>query len=101
MKHLEQKLIKARLKAEQSDKLRSAFLANTSHEIHTPLNDIISFICLMAKTEDWGKKDYYLNFVKNNSELLTQLINDIFDLFKIEIESIEFVYRLTSIRELC
>ena len=72
-------MVKARLKAEQSDKLKSAFLANMSHEIRTPLNAIIGFTRLVAETEDAGEKDYYLNIVENNSELLTQLINDIKD----------------------
>lgn len=84
LKSTEQELVKARLKAEQSDKLKSAFLANMSHEIRTPLNAIIGFTRLVAETEDAGEKDYYLNIVENNSELLTQLINDILDLSRIE-----------------
>lgn len=55
-----------------------------SHEIRTPLNAIIGFTRLVAETEDAGEKDYYLNIVENNSELLTQLINDILDLSRIE-----------------
>ena len=101
LKSTEQELVKARLKAEQSDKLKSAFLANMSHEIRTPLNAIIGFTRLVAETEDASEKDYYLNIVENNSELLTQLINDILDLSRIEAGSLEFVYKPVSIRELC
>lgn len=101
MKNTEQELIKARVKAEQSDKLKSAFLANMSHEIRTPLNAIIGFTRLIAESEDMDEREYYMNIVEDNSELLTQLINDILDLSKIEAGSLEFVYKPMNIRELC
>ena len=99
LKSTEQELVKARLKAEQSDKLKSAFLANMSHEIRTPLNAIIGFTRLVAETEDAGEKDYYLNIVENNSELLTQLINDILDLSKLEAGSVELKYEPFDLSE--
>lgn len=43
LKETEQKLIKAKDKAEESDRLKSSFLANMSHEIRTPLNAIVGF----------------------------------------------------------
>ena len=101
MKNTEQELIKARMKAEQSDRLKSAFLANMSHEIRTPLNAIIGFTRLVAESEDPNEREYYMNIVESNSELLTQLINDILDLSKIEAGSLEFVYRPLEIRDLC
>lgn len=62
---------------------------------------LIGFTCLVAETEDASEKDYYLNIVENNSELLTQLINDILDLSRIEAGNLEFVYKPFNIRELC
>ena len=100
-KKLESDLRKAKDKAEEANRLKTAFLANMSHEIRTPLNAIIGFTRLVAETEDASEKDYYLNIVENNSELLTQLINDILDLSRIEAGSLEFVYKPVSIRELC
>ena len=46
-KQAENELVKARAKAEENDRLKSAFLANISHEIRTPMNGILGFIGLL------------------------------------------------------
>ena len=101
MKNSEQELIKARLKAEQSDRLKSTFLSNMSHEIRTPLNAIIGFSRLICDLPDQEEKRNYMEIVENNSELLIQLINDILDLSKIEAGTLEFYDKPTDISELC
>jgi signal transduction histidine kinase/streptogramin lyase len=72
-------------KAEESDKLKSAFMANMSHEIRTPMNAIIGFSNLL-KTEDLTpeKKQRYLDIIINNSESLLLIINDILQISLIE-----------------
>ncbi len=89
-KDFEKELIKSRKKAEESDELKSAFLANMSHEIRTPLNSIIGFSYLLAEEkisqEDIKKLAVY---IKNSSDHLLMLINDIIDISKIEAGQLE------------
>lgn len=80
----EKKLTIALQKANESDRLKSAFLANVSHEIRTPLNAIVGFSDLMGETEDKSTQHRYRDIIGYNSELLLNLINDILDLSKIE-----------------
>lgn len=97
----EQQLIEAMKKAKESDKLKSAFLANVSHEIRTPLNAIVGFSELIATTEDEEEKQVYLDIVKTNNNLLLNLINDILDLSKIESGRMDLKETIVDIRELC
>lgn len=83
LQNIEQELIKARIKAEQSDRLKSAFLANMSHEIRTPLNAIVGFSQLLPSAETAEEKKLYSGIINQNSDILLQLINDILDLSKI------------------
>ena len=84
LKRTEEMLVKARDKAEASDRLKSAFLANMSHEIRTPLNAIIGFSSLLSITEDSSEKELYNSLIGHNNKLLLNLINDVIDLSKIE-----------------
>ncbi len=80
-KELEQ----AKMKAENSEKLKTAFLANMSHEIRTPMNAIVGFSTLLntpGLTDD--EREEYINHIKENSEALLVLIDDLLDLSQIE-----------------
>ena len=97
----QQKELKAaRIKAEESDRLKSAFLANMSHEIRTPLNSIVGFSEILTITEDEAERQEYIQIIKNNNNLLLQLINDILDLAKIEAGTLEFVFSEVNINSL-
>lgn len=89
-KMAEQELIKAKEKAEESDRLKSAFLSNMSHEIRTPLNSIIGFSELLGDDyfEQEQKKEFISNIVINGNNLLT-IVSDIMDISKIEAGQID------------
>ncbi len=84
-KKAEDELIKAKEKAEESDRLKSTFLANMSHEIRTPMNGILGFTEMISK-ENLSKeeKEYYSIIVKDSTDRLLHIINDILDLSRIE-----------------
>ena len=101
LQNIEQELIKARIKAEQSDRLKSAFLANMSHEIRTPLNAIVGFSQLLPAAETAEDKKLYSGIINQNSDILLQLINDILDLSKIEAGTLEYIKRPMNLGEVC
>lgn len=101
LKETERKLIAARDKAEELDRLKSAFLANMNHEIRTPLNAIVGFSSLLTETEDMKDRKQYMAIVQENTELLLQLISDILDLSKMESGAFEFVKSDTDVNLLC
>ncbi len=84
-KQIEDELIKAKIKAQENDKLKSAFLANMSHEIRTPMNGIIGFSEMMSAPDlNSEKRKYYAGIIHNSCHQLLSLINDIIDISKIE-----------------
>jgi PAS domain S-box-containing protein len=84
-RHTEAELLKSKVKAEESDKLKSIFLANMSHEIRTPMNSIMGFSELLGEKEmSEDSRIQYIDIIKSSSNRLLQLINDIIDLSKIE-----------------
>ena len=92
-KKIEEELTKARDKAQQSDKLKSAFLANMSYEIRTPLNAIVGFSNLLVDGDMAFKKEEikeFLSLIHLNCEQLLALISDILDLSKIESNTMVF-----------
>jgi signal transduction histidine kinase/ligand-binding sensor domain-containing protein len=87
----------AKEKAERSEKLKTAFLANMSHEIRTPMNAIVGFSTLLnAKGVTKAEQERYIGFIKENSETLLILIDDLLDIS--QIESGNFYIRKESFR---
>jgi signal transduction histidine kinase/ligand-binding sensor domain-containing protein/CheY-like chemotaxis protein len=87
-------LIEARDRAQESDRLKSSFLANLSHEIRTPLNAILGFSSILGEkgVHDAERKEYNA-IIQNNSSILLDLINDILDISKIEAGQMEMVLK--------
>ena len=100
LKRTEEMLVKARDKAEASDRLKSAFLANMSHEIRTPLNAIVGFSSLLTSTESAAEKELYNSLIGHNNKLLLNLINDVIDLSKIESGYLELRQDWVNLTEL-
>jgi PAS domain S-box-containing protein len=85
IKESEQELLKAKEKAEESDRLKTAFLQNMSHEIRTPMNAIMGFSSLLVKNyNDKPKLEMFSEIINQRCSDLLDIINDILDIAKIE-----------------
>jgi signal transduction histidine kinase len=81
----ENELIRAKEKAEESDRLKTAFLANISHEIRTPMNGIFGFTELLKEpTLSRNDQQAYIHNMQISGARLLSTINNIIDLSKIE-----------------
>ena len=83
-KHMEMALVEARNKAEESDRLKSAFIANMSHEIRTPLNAIIGFTSVLPDVTDDAERKELINLIQENNQKLLRIIDDVMNISKIE-----------------
>ncbi len=82
-------LMIAKQKAEESDKLKSSFLANLSHEIRTPMNAIIGFSDLLNDSKLSEKdKTEYLKIIRNSGTNLVSIIEDLLEMSKIDAKQI-------------
>jgi len=108
LKTTNEHLAVAKLKAEESDRLKSSFLANMSHEIRTPLNGILGFTELLKTPHlSANSKQKYLSLIEKGGMRLLGIINDLIDISRIESglttvvssqcnikEQVEYVYNL-------
>ncbi|MCX6320857.1 MAG: PAS domain S-box protein, partial [Bacteroidia bacterium] len=84
-KKTESELIVAKEKAEESDRLKTAFLNNISHEIRTPMNAITGFSALLTIPDNtFEEQSMYIDSIQKSSDLLLSIINDIIDISGIE-----------------
>jgi len=92
VKERTKQLVIAKQKAEESDKLKSSFLANLSHEIRTPLNAIVGFSHLLIEEKSDAKtQERFKSMIQSSSDSLLNLINDILDFSKIEAGQIDII----------
>jgi PAS domain S-box-containing protein len=84
-KEAERKILEAKYKAEESDKLKTAFLSNMSHEIRTPMNAIVGFSDLLTDEQlsSEERRDFIAQ-INQGADDLMRLIDDIIDIAKIE-----------------
>jgi len=84
-KRTEEKLKKALISAEASDKLKSAFLAGISHEVRTPMNHIMGFIDVITEGDPTpDERREYLQIMKDSGTHLLRLIDDVIELAMID-----------------
>lgn len=85
IKETEIELIKAKEKAEESDRLKTAFLQNMSHEIRTPMNAIMGFSSLLVNNfNNREKLENFSKIIELRCNDLLDIINDVLDISKIE-----------------
>ncbi|MCF8381681.1 MAG: PAS domain S-box protein [Bacteroidales bacterium] len=98
-KNYEYNLKLAKTKAEESDKLKTAFLSNMSHEIRTPMNAIIGFAELLSTVgDDEQLKMDFISQINHGADTLMRLIEDIIDISKIEAGEIKIFKTEFSLR---
>ena len=101
LKQEHEELIRANLVAETSNKLKSTFLANISHEVRTPLNSVVGFSNLLLADDITREvKEQYFEHITYNSEKLLQIIGDIIDLSRLESSQIELKSEEVSVTRL-
>jgi PAS domain S-box-containing protein len=84
-KEIEIQLRKAKEAAEESDRLKTAFLHNISHEVRTPLNSIVGFSELIAEPgQSIEKVKSYSKIISANSHKLIDIISDVIDISQIQ-----------------
>jgi PAS domain S-box-containing protein len=89
-KIIENELLRAKEKAEESDRLKTAFLRNMSHEIRTPLNSIVGFSQLMVEKDKSPEKlEKYAQLISSSSEKLIGIITDVIDISRIQANQVE------------
>ncbi len=94
----ERELLRQKIKAEESDRLKTSFLANMSHEIRTPMNAIIGYTELMLQEKLEPLQEEYLNIIHDSGNHLLSLVSDILDLSRIEAGHMEILLEPFDLR---
>jgi PAS domain S-box-containing protein len=98
---LQNELNGARLKAEEGDRLKAAFLQNLSHEIRTPLNGIVGFSEMLSMPDiSKTKQEQYIHTIVQCSHQLLEVVSDILDISKIETGQVKTTESSFRINEL-
>ncbi|MDR2245530.1 MAG: HAMP domain-containing protein, partial [Treponema sp.] len=89
LKKLNEQLVAAKEEADESNRAKSEFLSNMSHEMRTPMNAIIGMTSIGKSASGIDEKNYALKKIENASSHLLGVINDILDMSKIEANKLE------------
>ena len=98
-KHAEVQLRAAKEAADAASAAKSQFLANMSHEVRTPMNAVIGYSDLVLSTNLTKQQREYVNTVRESSEALLAVINDVLDFSKVEAGKLELELTNFSLRE--
>ncbi len=89
-KLVEIELIKAKEKAEENDRLKTAFLHNISHEIRTPMNAIVGFSAILNEPDlSQETQRSYIDIITQSSDQLLAIVNDIVEISNIEVGTLK------------
>lgn len=94
-------LVITKEKAEESDRLKSAFLANISHEIRTPMNGIVGFAELLKQPDLTGaEQEKFVNIIMKSADRMLNIINDLIDISRIDTGQVTTHFRTFDINQL-
>ena len=99
-KEMEIDLILARNRAEESDRLKTAFLANIGHEIRTPLNAIIGFADLLPVVQNDEDRSQLITEIQNNNRKLLGIIDGLVSMSEIEAGARSLAISAVDVHEL-
>lgn len=94
------RLIEARARAEEANRLKSDFLASVSHELRTPLNGIIGYAELVQDENDGAARHEYAAVIQSSGHHLLNLVNSILDLARVEAGKVTLETAPVAVREL-
>ena len=98
----QRRLMKEKTRAEEASLMKRAFLANMSHEIRTPLNAIVGFSSLLVEpSTDAKEREEYSSIIRNNTDLMLNLVNDVLDLSRMETGDLHFNIKDYPLLECC
>ena len=77
--YLQRELHEVTQRAEAASQLKSGFMASMTHELRTPLNAVMGFTDILRVIDEPEERAKYIRIVRNSSDMLVRLINDIFE----------------------
>jgi signal transduction histidine kinase len=96
-----QNLKKASERADESDRLKSAFMNNLSHEIRTPLNAIVGFSTLLGEPAHIMEERYeYMDIITHSSDHLLEIVDDIVEISKIQAKIVRLIIKETNLNQM-
>ena len=95
-------LVDSKIKAKESDRLKSTFVANMSHETRTPLNGILGFVNILKRDENLAdtERKEYLGFIESGAKRLLRIITDVLDISKIESKQLSIDNELCNLNQI-
>jgi signal transduction histidine kinase/CheY-like chemotaxis protein len=99
IKRINKELVAAREKAEESDKLKTAFLANLSHEIRTPMNSIIGISDILLRSNITNENMELFQILNSSCHQLLNVVNDMIDISRIETGQMDIHIGKTNINQ--
>lgn len=101
IKKIQNELIESKEKAEESNRLKTAFLHNLSHEIRTPLNGIVGFSSMITNPDiSSEKQEAYSSLIKKSSNQLLRIIDDILEISYLETQQVSINNEPVSLNHL-
>ena len=98
----QQELHNALVEAQSSNKAKTSFLNNMSHDIRTPINGIIGMLTILEKSgNDSERAKDCLNKINESSKLLLSLVNDVLDMAKLESDTVVFSDESINLDQVC
>lgn len=99
-KNILSQLDRARERATESDRLKTAFLNNLSHEIRTPLNAIVGFTTLLGEPGVLNNRMEFMDIITHSSDHLLEIVDDIVEISKIETKIVRLIRKETNLNEM-